>query len=133
MRLLARAERVEVGAEVGATSAANWLAHQTKTTRSAVHRTARLARRLDDAYPEVDAALAEGQVTVEQAEVIVDAVDKLPTDLIAPGTVVKAKEFLLAHAAEHAAKALRVLGRRLLEVLDPEAADAEEGGVRSSV
>jgi hypothetical protein len=31
MRLLAHAERVEVGAEVGATSAANWLAHQTKT------------------------------------------------------------------------------------------------------
>ena len=44
MRLLAHAERVEVGAEVGATSAANWLAHQTRTTRASVHRSARLAR-----------------------------------------------------------------------------------------
>jgi hypothetical protein len=126
MRLLAHAERVEVGASVGATSAANWLAHQTKTTRSTVHRLARLAKRLDDAYPEVDAALADGRVTVEQAEVIVDAVDKLPTDLISTETVAKAKTFLLAHASEHDAKALRILGRRLLEVLDPEAADAEE-------
>ena len=33
---------------------------------------------------------------------------------------------LLAEAADHDAKALRVLGRRLLEVLDPEAAEAEE-------
>ncbi len=126
MRLLAHGERVEVGAQVGATSAANWLAHQTKTTRAAVHRSARLARRLDDAYPEVDAALAEGAITVEQAEVIVDAVDKLPTDLISAETIAKAKQFLLTHAQEHDAKALRVLGRRVLEVLDPEAADAEE-------
>ena len=33
---------------------------------------------------------------------------------------------LLAEAADHDAKALRVMGRRLLEVLDPEAAEAEE-------
>jgi hypothetical protein len=126
MRLLAHAERVEVGTNVGATSAANWLAHQTKTTRSAVHRLARLAKRLDEAYPEVDAALAEGRVTVEQAEVIVDAVDRLPTDLVSTETIAKAKQFLLTHAADHDAKALRILGRRLLEVLDPAAADAEE-------
>ncbi len=126
MRLLAHGERVEVGSDVGATSAANWLAHQTRTTRPAVHRSARLAKRLDEAYPEVDAALAQGAVTVEQAEVIVEAVDRLPADLIAPETVAKAKQFLLGHAAGHDAKALRILGRRLLEVLDPEAADAEE-------
>jgi len=56
LRLLSHATRVDVGAEVGATSAANWLAHQTRTTRPAVHRAARLAKRLDEAYPEVDAA-----------------------------------------------------------------------------
>ncbi|MGH3348994.1 MAG: DUF222 domain-containing protein, partial [Nocardioides sp.] len=87
LRLLGHAERVEVGAEVGATSAANWLAHQTQTTRPAVHRAARLAKRLDQSHPEVDAALADAQVTLDQAQVIVDAVDALPTDLVAPGTV----------------------------------------------
>ena len=126
MRLLSHAERVDVGAEVGATSPANWLAHQTKTTRPAVHRAARLAKRLDEAHPEVDSALADAAVTVDQAQVIVEAVDALPTDLVSTETVMRAKAFLLAQAAEHDARALRILGRRLLEVLDPEAADREE-------
>ena len=63
---------------MGATSPANWLAHQTKTTRPAVHRAARLAKRLDQAHPEVDPALADAQVTLDQAQVIVEAVDALP-------------------------------------------------------
>ncbi len=37
-----------------------------------------------------------------------------------------AARFLLEKAVEHDAKALRVLGRRVLEVVDPAAADAEE-------
>ncbi len=126
LRLLGHAERIQVGAEVGATSAANWLAHQTQTTRPAVHRAARLAKRLDEAYPEVDSALADAAVTLDQAQVIVEAVDALPTDLGSTETVVQAKAFLLAQAAHHDARALRILGRRLLEVLDPAAADEEE-------
>ncbi|MGH3348481.1 MAG: DUF222 domain-containing protein, partial [Nocardioides sp.] len=110
----------------GATSAANWLAHQTRTTRPAVHRAARLAKRLDQAHPEVDAALADAAVTVDQAQVIVDAVDALPADLVSAATVGQAKAFLLEQARHHDAKALRILGRRLLEVLDPAAADVEE-------
>ena len=61
----------------------------------------------------------------DQASVIVAAVDALPADVqdwVPPA----ATEFLLTQAAEHDAKALRVLGRRLLEVIDPAAADAEE-------
>ena len=126
LRLLAHAARVEVGSEVGATSAANWLAHQTRTTRPAVHRAARLAKRLEEAFPEVDRALADGSITVDQAQVIVEAVDALPADRVNAATIAKAKAFLLAQAADHDARALRILGRRLLEVLDPEAADAEE-------
>jgi hypothetical protein len=72
LRLLAQAERVGIGQEVGATSAANWLAHQTRTTRPAVHRAARLATALEE-HPDVDTALAAAEVTVEQAHVIVDA------------------------------------------------------------
>ena len=37
-----------------------------------------------------------------------------------------ASAFLLDKATEHDAKALRVLGRRVLEVIDPAAAHAEE-------
>jgi hypothetical protein len=125
LRLLAHAERVDVGDRVGATSPANWLANETRTTRAAAHRASRLATSLDEAHPAVDEALATAAINVEQATVIVDAVDELP-DTIGANTVAEAEAFLLAEAADHDAKALRVLGRRLLEVLDPEAAEAEE-------
>jgi len=126
MRLLAQAERSGVGQEVGATSAANWLAHTTRTTRPAVHRAVRLARQLEDTHSDVDTALANAEITLDQAQVIVDAVDALPTDLVAAETITQAESYLLKQARDHDATALRILGRRLLDVLDPAAADAEE-------
>lgn len=54
-----------------------------------------------------------------------DAVDALPADLDA-WVPPAATAFLLEKSGEHDAKALGMLGRRLLEVIDPEAADAEE-------
>jgi hypothetical protein len=125
LRLLAHADRVDVGGSVGATSPANWLAHQTMTTRAAAHRAKRLATALDVSHSAVDEALARAAINVEQAAVIVDAVDELP-DTIGADTVAEAEAFLLREAADHDAKALRVLGRRLLEVLDPAAAEEEE-------
>ncbi len=126
LRLLSHGKRVEVGTSVGATSAANWLAHTTRTTRPAVHRAARLADRLDAAHEAVDGALADASINVEQAHVIVEAVDDLPADLVDAETRDKAEAFLLREARDHDAKALRILGRRLLEVVAPEVADAEE-------
>ena len=126
LALLHHAEVVEVGADVGATSPASWLAHETRTTRAVTHRAARLAKRLATAHPAVDIALADARVTVEQAHVIVEAVDALPTDLVDPHTVHRAEEHLLSEARHHDARALRVLGRRLLEVVAPDVADLEE-------
>jgi hypothetical protein len=126
LRLLQHAGAVQVGADVGATSAANWLAHETRTTRAATHRAARLASSLAEAHPDVDDALALGDLVTDQAQVIVEAVDALPADLVDTATLAKAEAFLLGEARHHDAKALRVLGRRLLEVVDPDAADAEE-------
>ena len=126
LALLHQADVVEVGADVGATSPASWLAHETRTVRATAHRAARLAQRLATAHPAVDIALAEGDLRLEQAHVIVDAVDAFPTDLVDTDTLRRAEELLLAEARHHDARALRVLGRRLLEVVDPEAADLEE-------
>jgi hypothetical protein len=125
LRLLAHADRVDVGGSVGATSPANWLAHQTRITGAAAHRAKRLATSLDESHPAVDEALATATINTEQAQVIVDAVDDLP-DTIAADVVADAEAFLLREAADHDAKSLRVLGRRLLEVLDPAAAEEEE-------
>ena len=61
----------------------------------------------------------------EQAEVILRALDELP-DSLDPALVTEAEQHLLDLARDHDAKALRALGRRLLEVVSPETADAHE-------
>ena len=123
MRVLRHAESVDVGADVGATTT-NWWAHETGVTRAEAHRTARLAEAMEH-HEDVARALTLGDLRIDQARVIVDAVDGLPDDVedwVPPA----ATEFLMEKATEHDAKALRVLGRRVLEVIDPVAADAEE-------
>ena len=96
----------------------------TRTTRAEAHRTARLAAALER-HDEVASALARGDLRTDQARVIVEAVDALPAD-VEDWVPAAATAFLLDHAADHDAKALRILGRRVLEVIDPAAADAEE-------
>jgi Domain of unknown function (DUF222) len=123
MRVLRHAESVGVGSDLGATTV-NWWAHSSRLPRAEAHRTARLAEAMERHHA-VAAALAAGHVHTDQAQVIVDAVDDLPDDIeswVAPA----ATAFLMDRAAEHDAKALRVLGRRVLEVIDPATADAEE-------
>ena len=124
MRVLRHAESVDTGLEGGATSTTNWWAHATRTTRAEAHRTARLAGALER-HDAVRSALAAGELRTDQARAIVDAVDSLPTDVEA-WVPEAATTFLLDKAADHDAKALRIMGRRLLEVIDPAAADVEE-------
>ena len=124
MRVLHHADTVETGLDTGATSTTDWWAHTTRTTRAEAHRTTRLARALAH-HEAVRAALAAGDLRTDQAGVIIAAVDALPGDVEA-SVPARATTFLLDKAAEHDAKTLRILGRRLLEVIDPAAADAEE-------
>ena len=62
----------------------------------------------------------------DQAGVIIEAVDALPTDLTDPTLRTRAERTLLAEAARHDAKALRILGRRILETIAPEIGEAHE-------
>src|SRR3954463_1879786 len=75
LRIAAQAARREVGEAVGATSVGSWWATETRTTRPAAHRLMRLAQALDGERERVGEALAAGDIVVEQAEVIVDAVE----------------------------------------------------------
>src|SRR4051812_1136778 len=77
LRVAAQAARRE-GEAVGATSVGSWWATETRTTRPAAHRLMRLAQALDGERERVGEALAAGDIVVEQAEVIVDAVEALP-------------------------------------------------------
>ncbi len=124
MRVLRHAETAGTGSDSGAVTAVSWWAHETNTTRVEAHRTAKLAESLE-CHESVREALAEGRLVTEQARVVVDAVDALPTAVEAwvPEAAVS---YLLEKAGEHDARTLRVIGRRILEVIDPEAADAEE-------
>ena len=126
-RVAAHADTIDVGAEVGASSAANWLAHQTKATRAAAYGAVRLGHDLEQ-HPMTRDALAAGEICVEQARVVVRWVDRLPADL-GPETLAKAEAHLLAEARHHDAKALGRLGRRLWEVIAPDEADAHEAEI----
>jgi Domain of unknown function (DUF222) len=57
--------------------------------------------------------------------VIVQALDQLPSDLD-PELVERAEQHLVAEARHHDATRLRILGRRLIEVVAPELADEYE-------
>ena len=123
-RVAAHADELQVGAEVGATSTANWLAHRTRQTRPDAARTVRLGYDLAT-HDLVRDALARGDLRADQAGVIIRAVKALPDDLESD-LVIRAERHLVAAAAEHDARTLAILGRRLLEVVAPDLADQHE-------
>ncbi len=125
----AEAQTRHVEDESGATSTAVWWARETRMTRAEATRKAKLAQALTtEQHEPVRAAMTGGGLLPDQAAVIVQAVDALPEE-IDPGTRAQAEAFLLAQADDHDAKALRILGKRLLEVVDPETADAHEAAL----
>ena len=79
-RIASHADAVGVGERAGATSIANWWAHQTRMTRTEAHRKTRLADGLDQ-HPAVQEGLRAGDLLVDQARVIIRAVDDLPEHL----------------------------------------------------
>jgi hypothetical protein len=63
---------------------------------------------------------------VDQASVIVDAVESIPLDLVDAETIRLAEATLVRDASEHDAKALKILGRRILDVVAPDVGEAHE-------
>jgi hypothetical protein len=78
------------------------------------------ARALTGALTATRDAMATGRVSPEQADVIVKAIEQLPS-----GTVVRARgeEVLVGHAADFDATDLARTGRHLVHVVDPDAED----------
>ncbi len=129
MRVLVAADRNQVGAEVGATSTPAWLAHETKTTRQRNFRDLHLGQALDDGFEATRRALSAGVIDPEKAAVIVHAVEALTDehDDLPPGTQQRAEAHLIDLAQQFDASELRRCGKRLFEVVCPEAADKAEG------
>ena len=129
LRLLVQADRDGIGADSGATSTPAWLAHATKTTTAGRHRDLHLGKKLDETFHATRAALAAGLIDVEKAGIVTAAVEALTGeyDDLPAGTRERAEAHMVDQAKEFDAPTLKQLGKRLFEVVCPEAADAAEG------
>ena len=124
LKVAAHADRNQVGASSGATSAGVWWANHTRMTQREAARKMKLAQALETHDPVGD-ALAAGDVLVDQAQVITEAIDALP-DTVQPEVRSQARDHLLDAARHFDAKALRIQGRRILDVVAPEVGETEE-------
>lgn len=132
LRVAREADRASVGDDVGATNTPAWWAHVTGQRVPAAHGLTRLAESLDDpAHQATRDALAAGRVNLDQARVILDAVEALPVDDLGPALVADAEAHLVGLADLDGAlrldpKALRIAGAKVLEVLAPDLAEEHE-------
>src|SRR6476469_2334293 len=129
LRLLAHAECSEATGASGAATAADWLAIETRQVRRDARSNLKLAEKLEH-HDCLTGAMGQGQVNVAQARAIVAALDRLPRSgefAVTTEQRAAAEAHLVGLAAHHDAKALRVLGRHLFEVIAPELAERFEG------
>jgi hypothetical protein len=129
LRVLAAAMAVGAGRDAGATSTPAWLAQATRRRRGECFADGHLARALEDSFTATGAAVRAGRVNPEQARVIVRAVQALTAEFddLPAGTHRRAEAHLIELAAVLDAAALAQAGKRLFEVVCPEAADRVEG------
>ena len=125
MRLAVLAVADDVAEEAAACSAGLWLAHTARLERPEGRRLQRLAEALDRQYGELGEALLSGAISRPQADVIAASLDALPAD-VDHQTRVLAERHLVECAAEFGPRELRVLGRRVLDVIAPEVAEEHE-------
>jgi hypothetical protein len=127
LRLELLAASADVAAEAGARSAGVWLAEESRSGAASGVGDQRVADALSR-WPAVLVALRDGVVNAAQASVIVRALEALPAELDAE-LAAKACAQLVADAGHFGPRDLRVLGRRVLEVVAPDVAEAQEGAL----
>jgi hypothetical protein len=121
LALVRQVDSLGLAAEMGATSTLAWLRDRHRISSNAASRLVKLARAVDvDGGSPMAEALAAGQVNVEQAQVIADAVAKLPAEHRSAG-----EEHLLGEAASFGPRELGRLGQRIFEVVAPGEAEKQ--------
>ncbi len=126
---VAEADRRRLGDEIGARHTHQWWAARSRQTHAAAARLTRLGTALaSDLHAPVASALAHGTVRLEQARVIVEAVDALPSRVDAE-TRGLAEATLLELASQHDARDLKQIGKRILDAVAPEVGESHEGAV----
>ena len=123
MRVMAAAD--DVAGETGARDVAAWFSHHALAEPESARADERLARSLDRDRVQVAEALDAGRCSVAQAQVIVRCLEDLPAR-IGREVVDSAEATLVGYAAHFRPSQLRRLGRRILDVVAPDVAEAEE-------
>lgn len=127
-RVMAAAESHALSEADGSTSTASWLARRTHETPTRTHAMRRGALTLDDArFAPTRSAFAAGALHEDQVWVIIRAIEDLPDDEVTDEDRLLAQKHLIDLAAEHDAKQLRILAKKVFEVLAPEKAERREG------
>ena len=124
MRVMATAGAA-VAEDEGFRDVAAWLAANTHVRRSDAAADLRLGLALDRDLPVLAQGVREGRVNIAQAKVIAATVEELPAR-VGQDVIDAAEAKLVELADEHDPTALAKLGRRILEVVDPERFEAEE-------
>jgi len=105
--------------KLGWGSTADWLTHTAGIRHGQGKQAVEHAHELVRERPETLAALAEGRVSPEQADVVLNAIDRLPGD---PDLRDHAEQELLEQAARLTATELQRGVRRMIDDLDPDGA-----------
>lgn len=116
----------DVAEERGARTAGDWYATTTRHDHKPSHGLNHLGRSLDLDYPHLQTSVLAGRVNLDQAVVIVHALDELRTDDFSPEIRDRAELHLIGLADEFAPTQLRRLARKVLEVVAPEISEEVE-------
>ncbi|MFS3130111.1 DUF222 domain-containing protein [Nocardioides sp. Bht2] len=123
-RVLACAE--DVADAHGARDVGDYVAHETRQAHGTLARELRAARELDTRWRVLQEALRGGRVNLAQSVEITRALNALPADLDAK-VLADAERVLVEHAERFTPHELRRLGKRIVDVVAPEIAEALEG------
>ena len=129
LRLLAEADTTGACLEAGAADASGWMKVETRQTRRESRSDLRLAHALET-LPALSAGLSSGEVNTAQARAVLTSLDRLPTSgefAVTPEQRQQAEAHLVGLCATYDAAEITALGRKLYEVIAPEAAEAYEG------
>ncbi len=108
--------------EYDAASTAEWVRYLLRIPHRQAKQLVELARAVDTDLTATGAALAAGRISADHAQVIAESVAGLP-DQVEAGVADAAEEHLLDAAADHDPRALHRIGRRIVEVIDPDHGD----------
>jgi hypothetical protein len=115
----------DVAEAAGARDAAAWLAHRARLDPGQARHELRLARAIGESWLRVGSALRDGAITADQAGAVVRGLERLPEDL-ETDVIAGCEQRLVEEAGRFGPRELRILARRVVEVVAPDVADEHE-------